>query len=187
MIEQKWKNLRKATSNQKVSDAIESPRNSSPAAASVRKLSASAMLDSLTDEAKSKAIVQKCFLQQTTHWRTEFEAERLAMVPSVTCRICQQKFYADQAKRHAEFCNKQLNFRKGQNKTNKSFLDINSKLTTMMVSLQKKASQETGSAYSRRNSIVSNSSFQFLNRIGNAADGATTSRRMSYSQVKQSK
>ena len=52
---------------------------------------------------------------------------------------------------------------------NKSFLEFSHKLTEEMVKMQKEASQETGSVgnRSRRNSIVSNSSFQFLSRIGN--------------------
>lgn len=53
-----------------------------------KKASARSILDSLTSEEKSRVIAQNCFKEQTQNWRKEFEAERLAMVPSVQCRIC---------------------------------------------------------------------------------------------------
>ena len=53
----------------------------------------------------------------------------------------------------------------------KSFLSFQSKVTEKMLYLQKEASQSSGSEYSsyRRSSVVSNSSFQFLNRLGDQA------------------
>ena len=52
-------------------------------------------MENLDSDVKSTVIIQSCFKEQIAFWRREFEAERLAMVPSVTCRICQAKFYAN--------------------------------------------------------------------------------------------
>ena len=49
----------------------------------------------LSEAQKSQAIVQACFKEQIKLWRAEFEKERLAMIPSITCRICKEKFFAD--------------------------------------------------------------------------------------------
>ena len=46
------------------------------------------VLDSLLDKVKTEVIVKNCFNEETAFWREQFEAERLAMVPAITCRIC---------------------------------------------------------------------------------------------------
>ena len=83
MIEKKWKNLRKPSDKNMLMSVM------SPRSVQGKKASATTILDTLSAEAKSSVIIQNCFKEQTSHWRSEFEAERLAMVPSVTCRICQ--------------------------------------------------------------------------------------------------
>ena len=82
------------------------------------------------------------------------------MVPSVTCRMCQQKFFANEVSRHGKFCNMKMNEARDQSKKNKSFLLMSSKVIEAMLVVQKEASLAAGSDASyRRNSIISTSSF----------------------------
>ena len=97
-------------------------------------------MENLDSDVKSTVIIQSCFKEQIAFWRREFEAERLAMVPSVTCRICQAKFYANQAKRHGELCNKKINNLKKQMHQNRSFLSFSSKVTEAMLNVKKELS-----------------------------------------------
>ena len=62
------------------------------------------------------------------------------MVPSVTCRICQAKFYANQAKRHALLCHARISHEKHMF-MNKSFLSFSSRVTDSMLNVQKEFSK----------------------------------------------
>ena len=125
------------------------------------------MLGSLSTKEKGQCVIQNCFKEQTSQWRKELEAERVAFVPIVTCRICQEKFYADMANRHAQFCTKRVGWAKSQRAQNeRDFLDLHEKLTNSMINMQSQASDFGSNAGLRRMSIVSSSSFQFLTRYG---------------------
>jgi len=55
-------------------------------------------------------------------------------VPIIQCRMgCNQKFYADQVKKHSEFCIKRGDKMKEQNKINQLFLQLSSRATETML------------------------------------------------------
>jgi len=141
------------------------------------KVHAAQVLNSLTDNQKGQSIVQNCFRERTTEWRKAFESERVSFVPVVTCRICQEKFYANLAKRHGDFCSKKVEWMKQQRANSKLFLQMSENLTNSMLKM-KKTMSELGSELSyRRMSIVSSSSFQFLKRFGHgSSDGRKSSK-----------
>ena len=77
---------------------------------------------------------------QTSHWSNQLEKEREQSVPLIVCRICNQRIYADQEKKHSDLCNlKVMNKgnRKPKQKTEKAFLDISNKATEAILQLQR--------------------------------------------------
>lgn len=60
--------------------------------------------DSLTMTEKLNAVVTEWFKDETQRWHAQYEEERSKKVPVVICRMCNEKFYADKAKKHSEFC-----------------------------------------------------------------------------------
>ena len=61
-------------------------------------------------------------------------------MPLIVCRICSQKIYADQEKKHTDLCNIKFKIksqRKDKLKTEKAFLDISNKATEAILFLQK--------------------------------------------------
>ena len=79
-----------------------------------KKKSVAQVLNKLTDVQKSQSIVQHCFKEETAQWRSELEAELFLVAPVVTCRICQNKFYASKALRHGQFCGQRATYSKLQ-------------------------------------------------------------------------
>jgi len=89
------------------------------------------------------------------------------MVPTVLCRICGEKFYATAHERHAKFCEKKKDSLQKKRRESKPFLNLSQKLTDTIIKMKSQASEfssEKGSY--RRMSIVSSSSFYFLNKVG---------------------
>lgn len=90
------------------------------------------------------------------------------MVPTVLCRICGEKFYATAHERHAKFCEIKKDSLQKKRRESKPFLNLSQKLTDTIIKMKSQASEfssEKGSSY-RRMSIVSSSSFYFLNKVG---------------------
>ena len=97
------------------------------------------VLRSLTKEQKEGIVVQFILKQQTSVWSQQLEKERAQMVPVMLCRICSQKIYADQSKKHSDLCQlrlKKIGQRKDSLKTH-NFLDISNKITEAILCLQK--------------------------------------------------
>jgi len=62
------------------------------------------ILRSLTSEQKQALIAATIFKQQTSNWSKQLEKERAQLVPTMLCRICNQKIYADKSKEHSDLC-----------------------------------------------------------------------------------
>lgn len=95
------------------------------------------VLESIPRSVKIKVLVKNYFLNDTKKWRKEFEEEQLQMVPTVTCRICQEKFYANRLERHGQICLKLSNrthrITKEQFEEDMGFLKFKTEMTKAMI------------------------------------------------------
>jgi hypothetical protein len=95
------------------------------------------------------------FKQQTSFWSKQLEKERAQIVPTLLCRICNQKIYADKSKMHSDLCQMRLEQSKIKLKNGKVFLDISTKVTEAILNLQK--SQNVNSrTFTNLQSVIDN-------------------------------
>ena len=59
------------------------------------------VLDSLEMHQKIQIIKTDYLKVEADYWKEQFDQERRQVVPLARCRICEQKFYADSATKHA--------------------------------------------------------------------------------------
>lgn len=57
-------------------------------------------------------------------------------VPTVVCRMCSQKFYADREKEHSQYCIEKISKAKELPLLEQKFLDLSHKLTECMIHVQ---------------------------------------------------
>lgn len=103
----------------------------------VKKSQPEEILQSVSRTAKIEVLVQNYFLNDTRNWRKEFDEEQVQMVPTVTCRICQEKFYANRLERHGDICqnlnNRKHRMSKEQFKDDMGFLKFKTEVTKTMI------------------------------------------------------
>ena len=66
---------------------------------------------------------------EVEYWKEQFEDEKKQSIPFSRCRICEKKFYADFAKKHARICKIKHQAKQDDISFNEGFLQIYSQAT----------------------------------------------------------
>ena len=90
----------------------------------------------LSSKVKTDVVVKQQLQLQRAIWREQYDHEKALSVPTIVCRVCGLKFYADQSKKHSNFCIQKTEKLKEQRKLDQQFLQMSSKSTETMLIVQ---------------------------------------------------